>query len=533
MNNPLHYPHHSKRKVLYGANGMTATSQPLAVQAGLDILKQGGNAIDAIVAMAACLTVVEPCSNGIGGDAFALVWTGGKLHGLNASGPAPKGISAAAVRKLGYDAMPEHGCIPVNVPGAPSAWAALSEAFGRLPLSQVLKPAIFYAAEGYPVSPGIAEQWSGALNRYKEYGEDCYIPWMETFAPGGQAPKAGEIWRCEDMARTLERIGATQADAFYRGELTEKIDHHFKKLGGFVRREDLEEYRSEWVEPVRVNYRGYDVWELPPNGQGIIALMALNILEGFDFTAKNTADTYHKQMEAVKLAFADGRRYITDPRRMKVSVQELLSKAYAEERRKLIMDRAMEPIYGQPQKGGTVYLASADGEGNMVSYIQSNFSGFGSGLVVPGTGISLHNRGLTFSLDPDHVNYLEPGKQTYHTIIPGFLTKADKAVGAFGVMGGYMQPQGHVQVLMNTIDFGLNPQAALDAPRWQWMEGKRICVEHEVPISITEALMCQGHQIEIKPKSSFFGQGQILWRQDNGVLHGGTEPRADGAVAAY
>ena len=533
MDNALSYPYNSRRKVLFAANGMVASSQPLASQAGLDILKKGGNAIDAIVATAACLTVVEPCSNGLGGDAFALIWRDGKLHGLNASGPAPMGISAERIRSLGHQQMPEHGLIPVNVPGIPSAWAALSRRFGRLPLSEVVKPAAAYAAGGYPVSPGIAAGWALSHARYSRYQEESFKSWLDTFAPAGRAPHAGEMWRSEDLAASLLSIGESGAESFYRGELAEQIDRFSRQYGGFIRKSDLEQFAPEWVEPVHVAYRGYDVWEIPPNGQGMIALMALNILKGLDFPAKDAAITYHRQIEAMKLAFVDGKQYITDARLMKMPVDALLSDAYADERRKLIGEQAMDPIYGTPQKGGTVYLAAADGEGNMVSYIQSNFSGFGSGMVVPGTGISLQNRGLTFSLDPDHANYLEPGKKTYHTIIPGFLSKNGQAVGPFGVMGGYMQPQGHVQVIMNMIDFGLNPQAALDAPRWQWISGKTIQVENEVPIHIVEDLLRRGHKIEIQPKSGYFGQGQIIQRNEVGVLCGATEPRADGAVVGY
>lgn len=529
----LYNPYPSRRSVVYARKGMVATTQPLAAQAGLDMLKRGGNAIDAAIATAACLTVVEPTSNGIGGDAFALVWTQGQLHGLNASGPAPRGISADIIRKAGYEKMPAFGWIPVTVPGAPSAWAELSRRFGKLPLTEVLRPAIEYAETGYPVSPVISKLWQLGVDRYKALPGEEFKYWFETFAPTGRAPAAGEIWRSPDHARTLQLIAETQAEAFYRGELAEKIDAFSRRYGGYLRQEDLAAYRPEWVEPIKVNYRGYDVWEIPPNGHGLVALMALNILKGFDFAAKEAVDTYHKQFEAIKLAFADGMKYITDPARMKVRVEDLLSDAYAAERRKLITDKALTPAPGQPPKGGTVYLATADGEGNMVSYIQSNYMGFGSGLVVPGTGISLHNRGNNFSLDPTHDNCIEPGKKPYHTIIPGFLTKDGKAVGPFGVMGGFVQPQGHVQVVMNTVDFGLNPQAALDAPRWQWTEGTTIEIEHAFPEYLAEALQRMGHNIKRTVGNHTMGRGQIIWRNDQGVLAGGTEPRADGVVAAW
>ena len=462
----LKYNYPSQRSVVYAQNGMVATSQPLAAQAGLDILKKGGNAIDAAIATAACLTVVEPTSNGIGGDAFALVWIDGKLHGLNSSGPAPKSISIDGLKNKGYDEIPKFGVIPVTVPGAPAAWAELSKRFGRLTLTEVLKPAIQYADDGYPVSPYVKKSWDRAYKLYeKEFKSDEFKYWFKTFTKDGRSPNMGEIWRLPDHAETLKSIAKTNAESFYRGKIAEKIDKFFNSYGGYLSKEDLEAFKPEWANPIKVNYRGYDVWEIPPNGQGLVALMALNILKGFDFTEKDKADTYHKQIEAMKLAFSDGQKYITDFRKMRISVEELLLESFAGKRRELIGEQALTPEAGEPDRGGTVYLATADGEGNMVSFIQSNYMGFGSGIVIPETGISLQNRGHNFSFDPSHYNCLEPGKRTYHTIIPGFLTKDGKPVGPFGVMGGFMQPQGHVQVIMNTIDFSLNPQTALDAPR--------------------------------------------------------------------
>jgi gamma-glutamyltranspeptidase / glutathione hydrolase len=532
--NALHHPYASQRNTVYARNGMVATSQPLAAQAGLDILKKGGNAIDAAIATAACLTVVEPTSNGMGGDAFALVWTKGELHGLNASGPSPNAISIDAVKKLGYEEMPKFGWIPVTVPGAPSAWAALSEQFGQLPLTEVLRPAIEYAANGYPLSPTLAKYWKAGFKRYKEelVGEE-FAYWFETFAPDGQPPEAGEMWRSPGHAKTLQSIAETRAESFYRGYLAEEIDAFSRKYGGFLRKEDLAAYHPEWVKPISVNYRGYDVWEIPPNGQGMIALMALNLLKGFEFGAKDAVETYHKQIEAMKLAFADGIKYITQRDKMSVSVEELLSDPYAAGRRGLIGDEAALPIPGEPPKGGTVYLATADKVGNMVSFIQSNYMGFGSGLVVPGTGIGLQNRGHNFSLDMNHENCLEPGKKTYHTIIPGFLSKDGQAVGPFGVMGGFMQPQGHVQVVMNLIDFQLNPQSSLDAPRWQWTKGKTVHLEHAVPEHIALALAEKGHEVVWTVGSGGFGRGEVILRDEKGVLAGGTEPRTDGCIAAW
>lgn len=530
----LYYPYASRRTAVFARKGMVATSQPLAAQAGLDILKRGGNAIDAAIATAAALTVLEPTSNGIGGDAFALVWVKGELHGLNASGPAPAGIDVGELDRRGLKEMPRFGWTPVTVPGVPSAWAALSERFGKLPLTEVLQPAITYAQEGYPISPILGKNWQRAFENYhKQCTGDEFKTWFETFAPQGRAPRIGEMWSSQGHAQTLRAIAESRSQAFYKGDLADRIDQFSRATGGYIRKADLEAFVPEWVDPVKVNYRGYDVWELPPNGQGIIGLMALNILKGFDFSERDCVDTYHKQIEAMKLAFVDGQKYITDSRHMTVTVDDLLSDGYADERRKQIGHDAITPEPGNPRAGGTVYLATADSEGNMVSYIQSNYMGFGSGIVVPGTGISLQNRGHTFSLNRDHANVLEPGKRTFHTIIPGFLTKGTAAVGPFGVMGGYMQPQGHAQVIMNTVDFGLNPQATLDAPRWQWMEGKTVEVEHQVPEHIVNALIRRGHQIRIAPDTGGFGRGQIIWRDEHGVCVGGTEPRTDGTIAAW
>ncbi|MGZ4123190.1 MAG: gamma-glutamyltransferase family protein [Tumebacillaceae bacterium] len=531
----LHHPYTSQRNTVYAKNGMVATSQPLAAQAGLDILRRGGNAIDAAIATAAALTVVEPTSNGIGGDAFALVWVKGELHGLNSSGRSPKSISIDAVKKAGHEEMPKFGFTPVTVPGAPGAWAELSAKFGKLPLTEVLRPAIEYAEQGFPLTPTLGYYWErGFANYSKALKGDEFKHWFDTFAPNGRAPQIGELWRSPDHAKTLQLIAETKAEAFYRGELAEKIGHFSKQHGGYITAEDIAAFKPEWVDQIKVNYRGYDVWEIPPNGHGLVALIALNLLKGFDFSERETIEAYHKQIEAIKLAFADGQKYITDPRKMKVRVEDLLSEAYADERRKLIGTQALTPFAGEPPRGGTVYLCTADGEGNMVSYIQSNYMGFGSGLVVPGTGIALQNRGHNFSLDPLHDNCLEPEKKTYHTIIPGFLTKGNEAVGPFGVMGGFMQPQGHVQVVMNTVDFHLNPQAALDAPRWQWLKGKTVEVEHSTPEHIVASLARRGHDVRWALGGGGFGRGQIIWRNpESGVLAGGTEPRTDGQIAAW
>lgn len=531
---PLDHKYSSKRNLVYGKNGMVAASHPLAAQAGIDIMKNGGNAIDAAIATAAALTVVEPTSNGIGGDAFALVWVNGKLHGLNASGPSPKSLTYEKMKELGLESMPVHGFTPVTVPGVPSAWAELADKFGKLTLKETLAPAINFARDGHPIAPTVGECWDRAYKMYREElkGEE-FKHWFETFAPKGRAPKIGEIWASPDHAKTLEEIANTNGESFYRGALADKIDKFSREYGGYIRKEDLAQYRPEWVDPIKVNYKGYDVWEIPPNGHGIVALMTLNILNNFEFKEKDSVETYHILLEAMKLAFADGHEYIGDSEHMTVTIEELLSPEYGKERAKLIGDMALMPEPGEPEKGGTVYFSTADGEGNMVSYIQSNYTGFGSGLVVPGTGIGLHNRGNNFNMRENHCNCVGPWKKPYHTIIPGFISKDGEAVGPFGVMGAFMQPQGHVQVVTNTIDFHLNPQDALDAPRWQWVKDKTIFIEQAFPNNIALSLMKKGHDIVSQVDSGSFGRGQIIWRDENGVLCGGTESRADGFIATY
>ncbi|QHT59448.1 gamma-glutamyltransferase family protein [Paenibacillus lycopersici] len=530
-----HYPYPSRRTAAVARKGMVATSQPLASQAGLRVLQQGGNAIDAAIAAAACLTVVEPTANGIGGDAFAIVWHQGKLHGLNASGRSPMALTPDAVRKRGAaSAMPADGWLPVTVPGAPSAWSALSGRFGRLPFEALLEPAVQYAGEGFALSPELGHAWAKAYGSWSAKASDpLFAEWFRVFAPDGRAPRPGELWRSPDHARTLAKIAATKGDAFYRGELAEAIDRFARDTGGLIRKEDLAAHRPEWVDPIAVNYRGYEIWEMPPNGQGLVALMALNLLNGIPLSHRDTIETCHAQIEALKLAFADGMQHITDPAMMRASVAHLLSADYAAARRALIGERAVLPAPGRLPGGGTVYLAAADGEGNMVSFIQSNYRGFGSGLVVPGTGIGLQNRGASFSLDPAHANVVAPGKRPYHTIIPGFITKDGEAVGPFGVMGAFMQPQGHLQVIANMIDFGLNPQAALDAPRWQWLEGNKVAVETAFPDALARQLEQRGHLVQPAMERRSFGCGQIIVREPNGVLIGGTEPRTDGCIAAW
>lgn len=531
----LNHPFASQRNTVFGKKGMVATSQPLAAQAGIEVMQKGGNAIDAAIAAAAALTVVEPTSNGIGGDAFALVWVKDKLHGLNSSGPSPKGISVEAVKERGHEKMPIHGMIPVTVPGVPAAWAELADKFGKLPLSESLKPAIRYAEEGYPLTPILGKYWKLAYSKFKEtFTSEEYQAWFDTFAPNGRAPEIGEMWASPGHASTLRDIGETNARSFYEGALADQIDAFMQKHDGFLRKEDLSSFQPEWVEPVSANYRGYDVWEIPPNGQGMVALMALNIFKELQKPVWQSAETFHEQIEAMKLAFTDGQAFITEPEAMPVKTEHLLSESYAKKRAATVTESACDPEPYELPKGGTVYLSAADEEGNMISYIQSNYMGFGSGIVIPGTGIGLQNRGADFKLDEEHPNVLKPGKRTFHTIIPGFLTKDGKAVGPFGVMGGYMQPQGHFQVVTNTIDYLLNPQAALDTPRWQWMGGKKVVVEPHFPNYLAQSLIRKGHDLQVMSDGGAFGRGQIIWRNpETGVLAGGTESRTDGAVAVW
>lgn len=531
------YKYPSRRRVVHAKRGMVCTSQPLAAQAGLTILQQGGNAIDAAIATAICQTIVEPTNNGLGSDCFALVWTGGKLHGLNGSGYAPQRLTPEAVAASGAtEKMPLRGWEAVTVPGAPSAWAELHKRFGRLPFAKLFEPAIYYAEQGYPVSPIVARFWQEGIDALTPYKNNPAIaPWFATFDVHGNgvAPKTGELVTLPDHAKTLRILADSYCESYYRGELAQRLVEFSDKTGGYLSVEDLADYRAEWVEPVHINYHGYDVWEMPPNGHGITALMALNILKDMEIGAKDTGDTFHKQIEAMKLAFADGMHYIADPRYMQTRVEELLSDAYAAQRRALIGETALEPTHGKPFCGGTVYLCTADGEGNMVSFIQSNYKDFGSGIVLPGYGINLNDRGAGFSLNPELDDYLAPRKKPYHTIIPGFLTHEGEAVGPFGVMGAYMQPQGHVQVIMNTVDWLLNPQTALDAPRWQWIAGKEIWLESSVAPEIVEDLRRRGHEVRVLEDDTTFGRGEIIWRDSNGVLAGATEPRADGVVAAW
>ena len=529
-------PYSSRRSPVMGKNGAVATSHPLAAQVGLQILAEGGNAIDAAVATAAALTVLEPTSNGLGSDAFAIVWDGKKLHGLNASGRSPKALTYEEMLKHseevdGKRSIPKFGWLPVTTPGAVSGWVELVDKFGSMPLSKLVEPAATYAEEGHPVPPVIAHYWTFSEKRFKDNEE-----FKAVFLPNSRAVGPGEVFKCPEQARTLRLIGESNGEAFYRGELAEAIANHAANTGGYLTREDLAEHKAEWVELISTNYRGFDIWEIPPNGQGIVALMALNILEGYDLSRMplTSAQRLHLVIEALKLAFADAHRYVADPSVERVPTQELLSKEYAKSRRALIdPNRALKGVEPGDPLGDTVYLCTADKEGRMVSFIQSNYMGFGSGIVVPGTGITLQNRGCGFTLEEGHPNVYAPNKRSYHTIIPSFITKDGVPLAALGVMGGDMQPQGHVQVASGIIDYGLNPQAALDAPRVRVLDSGGIDIESTVNPEVVRELAKMGHDIKMVAEMAGFGGGQMIWRDpETGVYVAGTEPRKDGQALA-
>ena len=537
---PQKYSYPSRRNVVYARRAMACTSVPLGAQIGLDVMKAGGNAMDAAVAMAAAMPILEPTGNGLGSDCFALIWVEKekKLYGLNASGVAPMALDAKMVRAMGHSEMPKTGWLPTMVPGAPAGWAAINKKFGAKPLSELFAPAISYAREGYPVPVNLEPQWEKdsqriAAARSKEPAPHSY--WWNTFMKeDGTHYRAGELFRWEEYAQTMEELAATDCESYYRGPLMEKIVAFSRETGGYFCGDDFRNYQPMWVEPITTDYKGYTVCEIPPNGHGITVLMALNILKGLELSQeKDCADTYHKILESIKLAFADTKTYVADPRYMKTKVEDMLSEEYAAQRRTLISDRALMPEAGDPSCGGTIYLCTADPEGNMVSFIQSNYTTFGAGVAIPGTGISLQNRGANFSLEENSDNCLAGGKRSYHTIIPGFMMKDGDAVGPFGVMGAFMQPQGHVLVAVNTIDYHMNPQEALDAPRIQWVGGKHIQLEREVPAHIGRELADMGHEVEVLNTNITMGRGQIIWRTENGMLVGGTEPRCDGTVAAW
>lgn len=524
FNPELPYPS-SRQPVL--AENLVATSQPLAASVGLRTLARGGNAIDAAVAMAITLTVVEPTSNGIGGDLFAIVWDGLHLHGLNASGRSP----AAWTRDRfdNYTEMPPRGWMSVTVPGAPSGWVELSRKFGTLPFHELFEPAIDYASNGFAVSPITAAVWGRAFQQLKEFPD-----WLATFAPEGRAPQAGQRFACPEQAQTLRQIATTGSQSFYRGELAARIAAHAQQHRGLLAREDLESHECDWAGTISLNYHGSRLHEIPPNGQGLAALIALGILSHFDLRQLDvdSPDSVHLQLEAMKLALADAHRYIADPKYMDIDPQDLIDPKYTQMRAEQIdPSRAGDPQHGVPRPGGTVYLTAADAAGRMVSLIQSNYNGFGSGIVIPGTGIAMQNRGAGFTLQRGHPNEVAPRKRPFHTIIPGFVTKDGKPWMSLGVMGGPMQAQGHVQMMIRCVDHNQNVQAASDAPRWQVMSGRRVLLERGARQSLAAELRRRGHEIEIADSANF-GGAQLIQKLGD-VYVGGSDHRKDGCAIGF
>jgi gamma-glutamyltranspeptidase/glutathione hydrolase len=490
------------------------------------MLAEGGSAVDAIVAAAITLSLVEPVSNGIGSDAFAIVWDGRQLHGLNASGRAP---AAWTPEFFGGNPVPLRGWNSVTVPGAVSAWVALHDKFGRLPFERLCERAIAHGRNGFLVSPTIAGQWAAQAPELK--GQPGFA---EAFLAGGRPPAPGKRFRFPEHAATLEKIAATKGDAFYLGELAAAMEAHSTANGGAMRASDLAGHRVDWVGTIANDYRGYTIHELPPNGQGIVALIALGILEHFDMASLpvDSPDSVHLQIEAVKLAFADALAYVSDRDYMPVAPGHLLDTEYLRQRSQLIDRNRAKPVAAGRPKGGTVYLTAADAAGLMVSMIQSNYMGFGSGVVVPGTGISLQNRGANFVATPGHPNQVGPGKRPYHTIIPGFLSKDGAPVMSFGVMGGTMQPQGHVQLVVRIADHGQNPQAACDGPRFRWVQGMQVSVESGFTPATLEELRERGHELVTVDDYNKFGSCQAIWRLEDGYL-GVSDPRRDGQAVGF
>ncbi|MCJ7449434.1 MAG: gamma-glutamyltransferase [Bacteroidales bacterium] len=532
------------RSEVIARNGMAATSQPLATQAALDILKKGGNAIDAAIAANAVLGVVEPTGSGIGGDLFALIWSADKdkLYGLNASGRSPRSLKLEYFKEHGYEFIPSRGPLPVSVPGCVDGWYEMHDMFGRLPMKDILAPAISYARDGFPVTEVIAFYLDRGTKALKEYPNI-----IEVYMKDGKAPAKGEIFRNPMLANTLEKIVAGGRNEFYRGTIARSIDAFMKKQGGFLTYDDLARHNSEWVEPVSTTYRGYEVWELPPNGQGIAALQMLNILEGYDIASMGfgSADYIHIFTEAKKLAFEDRAKYYTDPRFSSVPVSQLISKKYAAERRKLIDTEKAARTYdaGIIEAGNTIYLTVADRYGNMVSLIQSNYRGMGSGMCPTGLGFILQDRGEMFSLAPGHANVYAPGKRPFHTIIPAFITRNGKPWISFGVMGGDMQPQGHVQIVVNLVDFKMNLQEAGDAPRMHHIgsseptgeamtDGGTLLLENGFRWEVIQKLMIMGHKVQWD-LGGYGGYQAIMWDEKNKVWFGASESRKDGQAAGY
>jgi gamma-glutamyltranspeptidase / glutathione hydrolase len=520
------FPYPSQRMPVLAAN-VVAASQPLAAQAGLSMLHQGGNAVDAALATAIALTVVEPCSNGIGSDAFALVWDGKRLHGLNGSGRSPRAWTPQ--RFAGRTTMPRFGWDTVTVPGAVHAWATLSRRFGKLPFPALFEPAIHYARDGFLVSPITAEVWSEAVLAYRDYPE-----FAAAFLPNGRSPVAGERFRHPTQADTLAAIARSAGEDFYRGDLAQRIADHAAATGGALTAQDLAEHQSEWVQPLAQEYRGLELHEIPPNGQGLAALIALGLLRHHDLARYpvDSPDSLHLQIEAMKIAFAEVHRQLADPAYMVVPPGAFLDEAFLARRaREIRMDAAGQPASTIMTDRGTVYLTAADASGMMVSFIQSNYVGFGSGIVVPGTGISLQSRGYGFTLEPGHPNQVAGGKRPYHAIIPGFVTRGGQALMSFGVMGGHMQPQGHVQMLVRLGDYGQNPQAAADAPRWHVAEDFSLILESGIDPGVAKALADRGHRL-VPPRAGLFGGAQLIYRLADGYC-AASDPRKDGQAVGY
>ena len=524
------YPYPSKRSLAYGRS-MALASNPSAAAAGRKILESGGNAVDAAVAMAAAQVVAEPTSNGLGSDLFAIVSISDVLYGYNGSGKSPAAISLAAMKEKGYDGMPDFGIEAAGVPGAVRAWADIHKKHGRLPFKEVLAPAIEYAEEGFVLSPTVARLWAMELEKRKANRGALYDAFWAQFAPQGEAPKAGDVIAFPDMASTLKSIAEDGGDAFYEGAIAGKIDAFMKAHGGFMEKSDLAAHETLEVKPLSISFEGAQVWELPPNGQGISVLMALEILKHIP-TIPDDGKSAHYIAEAIKRAMTDAAKYVTDPAYMALSTDDLLNPDYLKKCSDTMGEKAETLRYSNPLDRSTVYFCAGDKEGNMVSMIQSNYDGFGAGIVVPETGISLNNRLLNFTFEEGHDNCLAGGKRPYHTIIPGFLTKEGKPYGAFGVMGGFMQPQGHVQTLLQLLRYGRNPQAALDAPRFMWTGEKNLVVEEDYDAKAVEELIRRGHRIIRPPHDLDMGRGQyMLYDSERKIYVGGTEKRCDGYIA--
>lgn len=533
------------RSEVIAQNAMACTSQPLATQVALDIMKAGGNAIDAAIAANATLGLVEPTGNGIGGDIFVIIWDAQsqKLYGLNGSGRSPKSLDLDYFVNNGMEKIPSYGPLPVSVPGCVDGWFTIHDKFGKLKMEEVLDPAIKYARKGFPVSELIAYYMDkGARNLSKFPG------FKETYMPNGATPKKGEIFKNPGLANTLEKIAKGGRDAFYKGDVAKTIATYIQEQGGFLSEEDLANHTSEWVEPVSTNYRGYDVWELPPNGQGTAALQMLNILENYDIKKMGfgSRDYIHTFVEAKKLAFEDRAKFYADPAFVEIPVEQLISKSYAKERMQLIDSERAAKNYpaGELEQGNTIYLTTADSEGNMVSLIQSNYRGMGSGMTPPGLGFILQDRGELFALEKGHNNVFEPEKRPFHTIIPAFVTKDGKPYISFGLMGGAMQPQGHAQIVINLIDFGMNLQEAGDAPRIRHIgstqptggkpmtDGGTINLESGISYEVIRNLVEMGHEVSFSV-GSYGGYQAIMYDAKNGVYLGASESRKDGQAAGY